>query len=284
MRPPFRTAEARAAYVAAYEAVLAQWPIPVERRDVATPYGSTRVTIAGPADAPPLVLLAGGGATSTVWFSNAGALGRHHRLYAVDVMGDAGMSVPSVPTRSVGDLMRWLDAVAEGCGLEKVGIGGHSYGGWIALTYALDHPDRVRRLVLIDPTTCFTGWNPAYLARALPMIVSASPETLRRLLRWETRGARLDPAWLNLVLTGVATFQGKIVLPKRPRPEQLRRLAVPTLLFAAGRSRAQNADRLAAKARQVRSLTVAVLPSATHHTLPTVDTEELDERILTFLA
>ena len=175
MRSPFRTPAGRAAYLAAYEAVLAQWPIPVERRDVATPYGSTRVSIAGPAGGSPLVLLAGGGATSTVWFGNAEALGRDHRIYAVDVMGDAGLSVPSLPMRSVGDLMSWLDAVLDGCGLEKVAIGGHSYGAWIALTYTLRHPDRVRGLVLIDPTTCFTGWNPAYLARAVPMLVSANP-------------------------------------------------------------------------------------------------------------
>jgi pimeloyl-ACP methyl ester carboxylesterase len=283
VRSPFRTPEGKAAYLAAYEAVLAQWPIPVERRDVATPFGSTRVTIAGPADGSPLVLLAGGGATSTVWFGNADAICRHHCIYAVDVMGDAGLSLPSLPMRSVDDLMHWLDAVLDGCGLEKVALGGHSYGGWIALTYALRYPDRVRGLVLIDPTTSFTGWNPAYLVRALPMMASPNPETMRRLLRWETRGALFDPAWLNLVLTGFATFRPRIVFPKRPRPDELRGLAVPTLLFAAGRSRAQDASRLAAQARQLETLEVAVLPGATHHTLPTVDPAMLNEGILTFL-
>ena len=58
---------------------------------------------------------------------------------------------------------------------------------------------------------------------------------------------------------------------------------MPTLLFAAGRSRAQDPGRLAAQARRLDALTVVVLSGATHHTLPTVDPEELNERILTFL-
>src|SRR5258705_7760537 len=161
---PFRSPDGEAAYRAAYAAVLAIWPIPVQTRDVLTPYGSTRVTIAGPDGAPPLVLLAGGGATSTVWFANAEALAQRHRLYAIDVMGDAGHSQPSQPLRSVEDLMAWLDGVLTECGLDRVAIGGHSYGGRIARTYARRHPDRARKLVLPDPTTRFTGWNPVYLA------------------------------------------------------------------------------------------------------------------------
>jgi pimeloyl-ACP methyl ester carboxylesterase len=280
----FRSAEGESEYLSAYDAVLATWPILVEPRDAPTPHGSTRVNIAGPVDAPPLVLLAGGGATSTVWFNNVEALGRRQRLYAIDVMGDAGRSVPSRPLGSIDDLMAWLDAVLDCCGLDRVAIGGHSYGGWIALTYALRHPERVRALVLVDPTTAFAGWNPAYLAHALPLAFSATPATMRRLLRWETRGAALDPTWLHLVLTGVATFRSRIVFPKRPRPEQLRGLAVPTQLLAAQRSRAQHPGRLVARAeRLVPGLTTEILAGASHHTLPTLHAADLNDRVLAFL-
>ena len=51
----------------AYAALLDRWQVPVEQLDLA----GTHVNACGPADAPPVVLLAGHGATSPVWFSVA---------------------------------------------------------------------------------------------------------------------------------------------------------------------------------------------------------------------
>lgn len=76
---------------AAYDAVLGRWPGPVEAVDLATPYGVTRVNRCGPAAAPPLVLLPGGGSTSTVWGACVAAgAARAHRVHAVDLVGDPG--------------------------------------------------------------------------------------------------------------------------------------------------------------------------------------------------
>src|SRR3954468_708865 len=83
----------QAEYFAAYDAVLARWPVAIDAVDVSSPYGTTRVHICGPRDGEPLILLSGGGATSTVWFANVGELSRAHRVYAVDVIGQAGHSV-----------------------------------------------------------------------------------------------------------------------------------------------------------------------------------------------
>ena len=50
---------------------------------------------------------------------------------------------------------RGVDAVRAALGLEEVVLLGHSHGGWVAQTYALAHPERVRGLVLYatTPTT-----------------------------------------------------------------------------------------------------------------------------------
>src|SRR3954469_5020090 len=90
---PAATTERHAEYFAAYDAVLARWPVAVEAVDLRSPYGTTRVHSCGPRDGKPLILLHGGGATSTVWFANVGELSRVHRVHAVDVMGNAGRSV-----------------------------------------------------------------------------------------------------------------------------------------------------------------------------------------------
>lgn len=78
------------AFDRAYEELSARWPEFTEERDVATPYGPTRVHVHGPADGSPLVLLPDGSATGLVWFANAPALGRRFRVHAVGLLGDAG--------------------------------------------------------------------------------------------------------------------------------------------------------------------------------------------------
>jgi pimeloyl-ACP methyl ester carboxylesterase len=268
-------------FASAYEAVLAQWP-EVEVKDMPSSYGTTRVLSAGPADAPPLVLLPGGGATATVWFANVAALAGEFRVRALDLPGNPGYTAVSV--QDAGELCLWLDEVLT-IADAPVGLVGHSYGGWVALTYALHAPHRVRRLALLDPTGCFGGYAPAYLLHALPVLVRPSRRTAGALLRWETRGRALDPAWSRL--HGLAAEQpstGKLVSRPRPAADRLRSLRVPTLVLLAERSRAHHVDKVGATARRLLpEVTTTTLPGATHHALPMQPAAEVDRALLSFL-
>lgn len=103
----------QAEFFAAYDAVLAQWPVAAEPVDLPSPFGTTHVNICGPRDGEPLVLLHAGGATSTVWFANVGELSRTHRVYAVDTIGEAGRSVSDGrPVDSLAGFMEWLDGLS----------------------------------------------------------------------------------------------------------------------------------------------------------------------------
>ncbi|MFJ3805059.1 alpha/beta fold hydrolase [Streptomyces sp. NPDC090073] len=131
------------AFRIAYEKVLAKWPADREALTVATPFGATRVNACGPRDAPPLLLLPGGGsATSVSWYAQAADLARVRRVHAPDLIGAPGLGAPAGDRhpRTVADLVGWVDALLDGLGAEAADVGGHSYGAWIALHHALRSP------------------------------------------------------------------------------------------------------------------------------------------------
>lgn len=266
-----------ASFLAAYDEFLAKrWPPGTTTSRIPTPYGTTHITSHGPADAtaPPVVLLPGGGATSTVWHAQAAHLGRTRRVHAVDLIGEPGRSTPGErPVRTVADLTAWLDAVLEalcpGADRRRPVLAGHSYGAWIALHHALHAPRGLTGLVLVDPTQCFTRFRPGYLLRALPLLLRPTPRRARAFLTWETAGAGLDADWLRLYEEGIRFPSVRPVTGPRPRPQALRELTVPTLVLLAEHGRALDPARTAqAVDRTLPNATTYTIPGAAHHTLP----------------
>ncbi|MEU1733617.1 alpha/beta hydrolase [Streptosporangium sp. NPDC020145] len=273
------------AFLSAYDTVLGRWPVRVESIDLPSVYGTTRVNACGPADGPPLVLLHGGGTTAAMWFANVAAFAHRHRVYAVDRIGEPGRSIRGQrPPRDVRDLLGWLDGVLDGLGVENAAVCGHSYGAWIALTYGLHAPRRVRRLVLLDPTQCFGGFRAGYLARALPSLTRPTASRARAFLAWETGGAHADPAWLRLYGLAAEFPDTRIVTGRRPKPGSLRALTTPTLILLAGDGRAHFPHRVAsAAARLLPHAEIAVLPGLSHHAMPWHEAADLNTRVVDFL-
>ncbi|MFJ8195939.1 alpha/beta fold hydrolase [Streptomyces sp. NPDC096152] len=274
---------------AAYDKVMAKWPAGREGVAVPTPFGETWVNVCGPQGAPPVLLLpGGGGATSAGWYAQAAELAREHRVLAVDLVGAPGRSAPAGDRhpRTVADLVGWVDALLDGLGTGTVDLGGHSYGGWIALHYALRAPARVRRLFLLDPTQCFAGFRTAYLLHALPMLLRPSPRRVRAFLEWETGGAALDPDWIRLqeAAAGFPSVMKPVTGP-RPEPDALRGLEVPVLLLLAGNSRTHDTSRVAVAAGAVLpQAETVVLPDVSHHALPQAAPAGLGRRLSGFLS
>ncbi|MFE6709845.1 alpha/beta fold hydrolase [Streptomyces sp. NPDC057695] len=270
------------AFDLAYNELRARWPASTQEYDVPTPYGNTRVHTYGRADGKPLVLLPGGSATGLAWFANAPALGTRYRLYAVDLLGDAGRTERrGTPLKNTGDLTAWLDAVLDGLQLARPHLCGHSYGAWLAATYALHAPQRVDRLALIDPTRVFAGFHPRYLLHALPALVFPSQSRARAFLAWETQGTHPDETWQRLYALATTTPGRRLVTGPRPKTGDL---TLPVLVLLAQHSRAHSIAKAAARARRLLAQgEVAVLPGATHHSLPHTAPEELNNRLVAFL-
>ncbi|MFE3324655.1 alpha/beta fold hydrolase [Streptomyces sp. NPDC059176] len=110
----------------------------------------------------PLVLCHGGPGLWDMFREVAGQLADRAAVYRWDQRG-CGRSERRGPyslARSVAD----LESVRRHFGLERMALLGHSWGATLALRYALEHPDRVARLVYVSGTGIGpdAGWHPAY--------------------------------------------------------------------------------------------------------------------------
>lgn len=102
----------------------------------------------GDGAAEPLVLLHGVASSRIVWRNVADRLAAGgRRVVAVDVPGFGGSEAagPGFALDAV------ADRLAEGLGLERFDLVGHSLGGAVAVAVASRHPEAVRRLVLVAP-------------------------------------------------------------------------------------------------------------------------------------
>lgn len=105
-------------------------------------------------DGPGLLLLHGSGPGVSGWANfgpNVPVFSKDYTVLIPDQPGFGASYRPKLPapyaTVSVAAILRVLDAE----GLSQVDVVGNSLGGQVAVQFALDHPDRIRRLVLMGP-------------------------------------------------------------------------------------------------------------------------------------
>lgn len=98
---------------------------------------------------PAVVLLHGLGGNSTNWVFNTPALSQKHRVIVPDQVGFGDSDKPFINYR-VATYVDFLDKFLEGLKVERTTLVGNSMGGWVAAAYALKHPAKVERLVLVD--------------------------------------------------------------------------------------------------------------------------------------
>ncbi|MBM7776538.1 pimeloyl-ACP methyl ester carboxylesterase [Actinokineospora baliensis] len=149
MNKIYTSEEGRLAILGQYQRALARWPVPARQMRVPTREGETFVVVSGPEGAPPVVLLHGSGANAAMWAGDVAAWAADFRVYAVDVIGEPGLSAPSRPELAA--YAGWLDDVFDHFGLSSAAVVGASLGGWLALDYATRRAERIDRLVLLCP-------------------------------------------------------------------------------------------------------------------------------------
>lgn len=98
---------------------------------------------------PVVILLHGLGGDMTNWALTVDALAKHYRVIVPDQIGFGQSDKPFINYR-VGTLVDFLDGLYRELKVERATLVGNSLGGFTAALFALTHPEKVERLVLVD--------------------------------------------------------------------------------------------------------------------------------------
>ena len=106
----------------------------------------------------PLVCLPGGPGRSSAYLGDLGGLSAHRQLIRLDQRGTGDSETPTDPATYRCDwLVDDLEALRVHVGLPVMEVLGHSAGSSVAILYATRYPDRVGRLVLVNPSARSVG-------------------------------------------------------------------------------------------------------------------------------
>jgi pimeloyl-ACP methyl ester carboxylesterase len=122
-----------------------------------------------------VVLLHGFAGDRGLWDGFWPDLAQRRRAIRYDLRGfGQSVALSPAPFRHSRDLAALLDAL----GVETCSLVGVSMGGAIALNFALEHPDRVRRLVLVSPGIVAWEWSEAWRSEWAKIVEAARDRSL----------------------------------------------------------------------------------------------------------
>ncbi len=100
----------------------------------------------------PFVLVHGGHLDSSTWHAQVAFFSKRYRVITYDLRGHGRSEIPAADY-SLGDCVADLGRLLDHLRVERAFLAGHSMGGYIALSLALNHPQYVRALILTG-TNC----------------------------------------------------------------------------------------------------------------------------------
>ena len=238
---------------------------------------------------PAVVLLHGGLVDSRLWDDQMGPLSKHFRVVRYDLRGYGKSAAPVAQFWPTEDLRALLDFLK----IEKATVVGLSLGGIVAADFALEHPERVERLVLVgaglrgdkqkqDEKTANAyrvgasegteKYFEAFLQADLLAGLRDRPKARERMHRMMVENYKA----LAYIRDGLSQS------PEPPTIERLEQIKARTLVIIGsldGKNLLNIADTLATRIPGARKVTI---PGASHH--PPVETpKEFNRALIDFL-
>nr|XP_035970729.1 (Lyso)-N-acylphosphatidylethanolamine lipase isoform X4 [Halichoerus grypus] len=105
-------------------------------------------------DRTPLVMVHGFGGGVGLWILNMDSLSARRTLHTFDLLGFGRSSRPTFPRDPEGaedEFVTSIETWRETMGIPSMILLGHSLGGFLATSYSIKYPERVKHLILVDP-------------------------------------------------------------------------------------------------------------------------------------
>jgi len=248
----------------------------------------------GPEEGEPLLMIAGLGHSSAIWFLQVPEFSKHFKTIIFDNRGVGNSDKPDEPysiAMMAADALGLLDHL----GIERAHVLGASMGGYIAQELAIEHPERVRKLVLL----CTHYGGPEYLEltgdlwkEILDVAGLSLEEIYRRGVRYSTtpeffaeneemveklvrlRLENPQPAYaFQRQFAAAAAFYSK---------DRLQRIQAPTLVLAGREDHVVPLELVKRLAEAIPNAQLKVIDNAAH-LLFIEQPEEVNQAIIQFL-
>lgn len=212
-------------------------------------------------DAPPLVMIHGAAGGQYVWLEQRRLAAA--QVITLDLPGHGG-SHPALATVEIGRYADVVAAFATALGHQRFVPVGHSMGGAVALTLALEHPARIPALVLLATGARLPVSDFVYAT------IDTSFEQLGELLAQTTYAPQTDRALVARFTGGplqVTREQARADFEACARFDVRQRLgdiAVPTLILAGAEDQLVGAGRMAQLASGIADSQLHTIPDAGH--------------------
>ena len=138
---------------------------------------------------------------------------RGYRVIAFDQLGTGASDRPVDKSRwTIGRYVEETESVRKALGLGKVHMLGHSWGGWLAIDYALTYPENLQTLILEDTVADM----PHLISELERLRAALGPETVAMMQKHEAQGTYNHPEYLAAVT--ILNYRHVCRLPEWPAP------------------------------------------------------------------
>jgi pimeloyl-ACP methyl ester carboxylesterase len=282
----FKTKRGEKTYLTAYNSALTLWPVPLEEVNIKTSFGTAHVIISGPQSAPPLVLLHGMSASSTMWYPNIRAFAQTYRVYAIDFILEAGKSVSEGEIKNNEDAVQWYNEIFDHFKFKKISIVGASRGGWLTVNLALNSKSRIEKIVLLSPAMTFTTIKPKRkILSDLAFNIHPKRKKLRKVL--QTFSSNVDnikqPFINQFYIATKASKRNKGLMQMRTfSDDELKSLHIPVLLLIGDQDIINNEKSIEKAKKLIPHVETGIIQNAGHF-LSLDQAEIVNRKVMAFL-
>jgi pimeloyl-ACP methyl ester carboxylesterase len=238
---------------------------------------------------PAVILLHGAFLDRGTWDLQMPALAARHRVVRYDIRPFGKSTVPDQPYQTTDDLLALMDALK----IERAHLVGHSFGGGVAIDFALAHPARVASLALVNSGVTGATMPPDEQKEAMQVFVGARESAAKAVEAWLALGlwsaSHARPEVMKALETITARNAARFRMAAPPfapiTPPAIGRLGeirAPTLVVTGDRDTPGNRAASDALAKGIPGARLVVIRGA-DHAMPIGWAKELNDALLGFL-